>query len=321
MIIRNLLSKIFKSNEIIDYLLCTPDYLTEKKLSEIICRAPIDIRRKKDMLLSLWKSCEDKGVTKSQYKYNYDLVQYAIDNMQSDIGDIFSVQSCWRGDSDGDFRLCRNFEAALKAIETDMKNEGTVWETEDSNFWYEIRKWSPENDGSYSEKLCWFMINGKIMYFCLGDKYSRIDCNTANDFEPYEEINIITPFKTGDILTVDCRPFQPLTRVLILNNFADYDCCFPQALFIGENGSLAVGAVKHSHIFANGNLSGFSPLYNAVRLREPLAGEEKILEKVQSYIGTDSAKGEEIWRLVANGKNGREPYKICEMDEYLNDLK
>ena len=321
MIIKNLLTELFKSNEIIDYLLRTPDYLTEKKLSEIICRAPIDIRRKKDMLFSLWKSCEDKGVTKSQYKYNYDLVQCAIDNMRSDTGDIFSVQSCWRGDSDGDFTLCSDFEAALKAIETDMKNEGAVWETEDSNFWYEIRKWSPEKDGSYSEKICWFMINGKIMYFRRGDKYSRIDCNKFNDFKPYEEINIITPFKAGDILTVDCRPFQPLTRVLILNNFADYDCCSPQALYIGENGTLAVGAVKHSHIFANGNWSGFSPLYNAERLSKPLAEEEKILEKVQSYIGTDSAKGEKIWLLVVNGKYDGEPYNICKMDEYLNNLK
>ena len=76
------------------------------------------------MLISLRRACEDKDVTKSQYKYNCDLVQCAIDNMRSDTGDIFSVQSCWRGDSYGDLSLCRDFEAALKAIETDMKNEG-----------------------------------------------------------------------------------------------------------------------------------------------------------------------------------------------------
>ena len=111
------------------------------------------------------------------------------------------------------------------------------------------------------------------------------------------------------------------SAVLILNNFADYDCCSPQALYIGENGTLAVGAVKHSHIFANGNWSGFSPLYNAERLSKPLAEEEKILEKVQSYIGTDSAKGEKIWLLVVNGKYDGEPYNICKMDEYLNNLK
>ena len=131
-------------------------------------------------------------------------------------------------------------------------------------------------------KVTPFMINGKIMYFCLGEKYSKIDCNKGNDFELYSEINIITPFKTGDILTVDCNPFQPLTRVLILNNFADYDCCSPQVLYIGENGALAVGAVKHSHIFTNGNSSGFSPLYNVVRSHEPLTREKKYLKRYKA---------------------------------------
>ena len=61
------------------------------------------------------------------------------------------------------------------------------------------------------------------------------------DFSIYNDVNLPVPFHAGDIVTIDCRPFAPVSHAVILEVGDNCDCCCLQALYYAGNGTWDMG--------------------------------------------------------------------------------
>ena len=84
-------------------------------------------------------------------------------------------------------------------------------------------------------------MNRKICYSdChISSAWTPIDFGLFNDLR-----NIPIPFHAGDIVTLDCRPFAPVSHTVILKIGDNRDCCCLQSLYREDNGTWDTEAVK-----------------------------------------------------------------------------
>ena len=165
----------------------------------------------------------------------------------------------------------RSYRAVQKYL-NETFDEGGI-----ENIWYTLEKWLPENEETLGlTEVCEFAFIGKepcfyknLRYF-YDEKFRKINRRQLlpkNDFTLFSSgnnLNLPTPFRAGDILHVDCRPFAPKTIVTVTDNRSEFDCCNPQCEYTGENGEKEQGALKHSHIYKEDVIESVSPLYNLI---------------------------------------------------------
>lgn len=105
--------------------------------------------------------------------------------------------------------------------------------------WFDVEKWMPDGTGKLICSYDYTILNRKICYSdChISSAWTSIDFGLFNDLR-----NIPIPFHAGDIVTLDCRPFAPVSHVIILEIGDNRDCCCLQALYREENGTWDTGA-------------------------------------------------------------------------------
>ncbi len=101
----------------------------------------------------------------------------------------------------------------------------------------------------------------------------------------------VAPFRAGDIVTLDCRPFAPLAHGLVLDPGPEgrIDCCYPRVLAkMDDAGGLWHDtALKHNdglHM----SIPGHSTLFKAEVHRGPLPSDEEILREVADWMDGDA---------------------------------
>lgn len=108
-------------------------------------------------------------------------------------------------------------------------------------------------------------------------------------------INCIkTPYKTGDIVNVDCRPFGPIFNAMILEDEYQYES-FPTILYkIPYTEKWNIASLKNGMFFKDMECGMFwSPLSAVFRLR--LVKDEKLLEFGKKVVANPKME-EEILR-------------------------
>lgn len=323
--ISDLIRELFPSKEMVAYLTEHAEQLYKHNILNMVCKAPIDIRRKAEILSELSKD-EDiekeiseeltrlkpqksdyksisKYIAENSFAFNCEYVKKAISLLESNPGDVFSVQTVWydhddpNGYDESDFHISSSFENALKYIKKEMKLEEVSWNDKEVLFHFEIRKWSLNKKGDYEEIICYEFIDNKVMFFSYADKteYSR------NQFEPDCDLNLITPFRTGDIVTLDCLPYQPEKTVLILENVSNEDCCSLQGLSYNPDDNIFfTGAIKHGSVFCDFYRPEISPLYRIQTATEPPTGQEQLFNEIKAFLNRDTKKGQEMWLWINN---------------------
>ena len=297
-----IINEIFESDVMRNYLKENIRFIDKNKMIKIIASAPIDIHKKAEMFSGLYEFDKNDHLcseSKNSYYYNFKKVKKAIHNLNNINNAIYVVNSCWTDFENKDpnsklLFIFPTFEKTVKGIEKEMESEG--WTNEDSDVpcWYEIIKFTLQN-GYYEKIIKYIYVKGKIMFFSFCDKENE---NIFDyDFLPNPNLNLITPFKTGDIVSINCQPFKNNKNVLILENQNNQDCCSLQALWINSNNNLEIGAVKHSHIYENYHWI-FSPLFRIDTTKS--IDQEDILIKVKKYIGNDLNKSKKIWDIIEN---------------------
>ena len=118
------------------------------------------------------------------------------------------------------------------------------------------------------------------------------------DFSIYNDVNLPVPFHAGDIVTIDCRPFAPVSHAVILEVGDNRDCCCLQALYYAGNGTWDMGAVKHGHVFPNGRSPALSPLYRLASFHGQFPKEERLLEQVSRHINGEKERGSALWNYI-----------------------
>lgn len=321
--IPDLINELFESKEMSEYLIEHSDELSKYNILNMICSAPIDIRRKAEILSELSKDedidkeiaekLKEKNVNISEhehikehikgisFQFNSEYALRAISHLDAKPGDVFSVQNLWYDEEcpkeygKGDFHISSSFENAMKYIHEEMKFEEWSWNDKDALSWYEIRKWSLVESGDYKEIICYELIDNKLMFFTYSDRDEYI----RNNFAPNCDLNLITPFSTGDILTIDCRPQNPKRNTLILENVNNYDCCSLQGMFYDPDEKLySAHAVKHASIYRGFGIPYISPLYRISKNITELPEEDKIFNDIKFFLNNDIPKGQKMWSWI-----------------------
>ncbi len=171
--------------------------------------------------------------------------------------------------------LFATYETAKQYIENEEKENKTgegyyrleLWDTYDPNHNKERFEYY-----YYKGQICWFQkmtprdqTNGNKYYFPESNKF------TAGDFD----LNIKTPYKPGDVVLIDCRPFGPAFHAIILEAKNQGDCCFPTIIFnVPGTCSWRITALKHRHFYFDIRFESYtepmlSPLYRIKKVSLP----------------------------------------------------
>lgn len=314
--IAHVLKAIFPSTEMSDYLAVCPvsddmvstrayvfdDAPPEKlplrrhRLADAIAGAPISLERKLELLAMLAEEEETP-----YFAAIADKLKQAIQDMQPKQGEFLYLKSCCYHESgcaakDG-LGPYLTWERLFDCVREFMRYLNDD-KSEDDLIWFEVEKWFPDGDGGLQNDFNCTILGTEICYFFSNMLHDR----DLKRFESYRDLNLPVPFHAGDIVTVDCRPFEPVRHVVILEIGDNCDCCCLQALHRKGDGIWDIGAVKHGHVFPT-HPAGFSPLYRMETFHGQLPEEERLLEKVSRYINGDESRGAALWKYI---------YSLCD---------
>ena len=299
--------------------LCLPDNeLSPPELAEVIIGSPeITIDEKHKMLCSLANETGDKEISESAGDF-----KAAIDNLACAPGELFTVDDPWYDEDIKDVAYggfsnqpCLNYDKVLGYIDW---NERFEERDEECTSWYKIKKWVPDGSGRY--------MNTYIYYYLYGIGICWFDaCREYRDEGPYSrlpehkyssactDLNIATPFRAGDIVRIDCRPFAPPVNALILYAGPDWDCCSLLALYRDDKGRYRTGAVKHTDMWMH--LRGdnmISALYRIETYDGELNEYDRIYKEISPLIYGDNDKGDKVWYFLSENRDFTSPGELLE---------
>ncbi len=208
-----------------------------------------------------------------------------------------------KSSSCGLFMFCEDVE---KYIKTEEAENGCPDEL--CNGYYRMEAWDtmdtgwnePRYDYYYDcrGKVCWFekLIPKKV------DGENKYYLPESRQFTSGKlDISLRTPYKVGDIVHIDCRPFGPPFHAMILESRDQWDCCFPNIVFrIPGTDEWRLTPLKHRMFYKDHTWGTYepmlSPLYRLRKVREDefSADDHKLLD-LSRMISGDENKAEAVW--------------------------
>ena len=190
--------------------------------------------------------------------------------------------------------------------------------SDDTSSWYEVARWDRDENGLLNVEIKWLLGYSGIIWgysdvdnmWLYGDDFFSIGYGKG--------INLPTPFKAGDTVTVDMRPFTESFHAAILwtddkNNTTNLS---PVCLFINRAGNVEVGALNH----LSSHLPCFSPLLRAKRYDGKLFGREIPLKFISECVKKDYELGAKIKDITSNNiKDGSQRVSWFEIKNLLTD--
>lgn len=163
--------------------------------------------------------------------------------------------------------------------------------------WNEVARYDLSPEGKLEEVIRYAVAENGIIW-----GYEWADAASQNPFSLLDDLLLPTPFQPGDIITVDCRPFDKIYHAVVLENHYPNDCCAPFCVYFKSCNRLDAGALKHIHRFYRYPI--FSPLLRAAVLDGELPEYEAPLKLISEKIRRDPA----CIRRIYDYFDGREPW-------------
>ena len=182
------------------------------------------------------------------------------------------------------------------------------YENEYGEGYYRLETWNTGDLGwkeprydyyyDYRGNVCWFekmmpekQEHGNTYYFPENRRFSSGDL----------DLNLTTPYKTGDIVLMDCRPFGPPFHAMILEDRDQIDCCFPNIVFcVPGTEEWRLTPLKHRGFYKDISFHSYepmlSPLYRLRKVRESeyTKSDERLLQLSRILAG-DKGRAEKVW--------------------------
>ncbi len=290
---KSIIEEIFaEAPEIKEYLIKNTDKLCAGDYISIITGAPISIWRKAELIKNL--SCESGG----EYTAAYNFFAEILDKTKNSANVIYTANCFFFDENRNDFDCFEigpysSFDKAIEGIKADIKfqNEESDTEFENRTEWYKISRYILNENKDFRIDINYIYANGDVMFFDLISK--PFDNGKTNPFftnifnSALPNLKLETPFKPGDALKIDCRPFAHEIEVVISENSNPKDCCSLQGLYVDLNGKIKCGAVLHNSVFPYEFYTPrISPLYRAKVINGPL--QSKALENERIRISKGS---------------------------------
>lgn len=289
-----ILRELFPSVEMASYL--AKCRLARLKMRDAVAYAAIPLKRKRDIFLQL-----ATGKNTAYFHRQAASIEAAIREMQPKTGEFFVLKNfCY--DEDAPFsreETLGPFLAWEHIWERIQEFLGYLEDDEKELTWFEIEKWSPDGTGRLKNDYDYTVFGTEVCYFLHNVHYSR----DRLEFSTNCDLNLPVPFHAGDIVTIDCRPSEPVSCAVILEVGDNRDCCCLQALYRNDDGTWNTGAVKHGRVFPLYHSPNISPLYRLASFHGQLSEEERLLEQVSRYVNGDEERGSDLWHYI---------YELCE---------
>lgn len=290
---KHIISSCGFSKEMESYLL--GDELSNFQIIEIIHFAPIPLIQKIALLESM--VTPDSKITSDISECILE-TDKALKALELKDGELFTLTECWY---DYDFldeheafaEPFFSFQALLKYINTILNEETEdLEEDEEYTCWTKATKWVANENRTATEVYSYIFIGNEICYF---RRIGEDRCDSFFDYWSALDLNLPIPFQVGDIVTLDCLPFAPVKRAVIIEITNNYDCCGVRILYrqkreINGNEEWAEGALKHGHGW-NHYYPFLSPLYRLSSYTGELPSEERLMAEVQQYVSQDPENG------------------------------
>ncbi len=186
------------------------------------------------------------------------------------------------------------------------------YKEDENGEWYRLEAWEEEPgiwDAPLVHTYDYYIYRGEICWF---EKFSAEKQEDGIMHYRCErsyflwggrcDLTLETPFKSGDIVLVDCRPFGPAFRAVVTEAHDQFDCCMPQIFYcMPGTDKWTVDALKHKLFYKAAEmvfyLQPLSPLY---RLRsvnaDELSEEDDLLLKVSEYLEGSEEKARSFWK-------------------------
>ncbi|WP_035769928.1 hypothetical protein [Butyrivibrio sp. NC2002] len=193
------------------------------------------------------------------------------------------------------------YDAVQKYIENEEKDN----ETDEG--YYRLEVWDNHDHGWDNARYDYYYYHGQICWFKKltprkddnGNKYYLTE--SQKFFSLSVDFNIRTPYKPGDVVRIDCRPFGPVFQAMILEARHQNDCCFPTLLFkaFGTD-DWRITSLKHRRFFKDISMGTYepmlSPLYKIRKVQEDEINDyTSRLFKLSKYISENEENAARIW--------------------------
>ena len=270
-----LLDTFLPSEEMREYLKEKP-ILPDSTILDLIIGAPVPLSEKVKWAWGNFKKEAEKALAELTLRP----------------GEILTLTDAWYDEEIRDEKLWFNapflsWEKVMEHIHGEMAEYGDDWY---DCQWYVLEKWIPTEAGELEQSYTYWIIGDQIIFF-----YEEDDEFLMIRTDP----NLPVPFHAGDILTIDCRPFAPVKRALLIERGDNCDCCCLQGLCLDEKtGRWRTGAVKHWSLFGHFLDPMYTPVYRLSRFEGELPPEEKPLLAVQRAMNGDEEKGRRLWNMI-----------------------
>jgi len=275
---KDVVNELFKSEDMREYVIEKFDSLSHSELTWLVYCAPISIFRKKELLTALGNVGAESG------KWS-ELMDISASVLQLKEATLFQIQKYFVG-NDG----VRN-RFLLENVSFNKYEEVSEYiklqDDEAQKYIYIIEVDSCRNIKGkyYSGKLFW-CVNGEVC--CAGYDNQGIDY-------AYKAYDIYSPFKIGDIVKVDCRPYAKTRHFLLLSS-GDEKKGIPAALFLDKGGRIK--SIKA--VIGEFRVSPIPFLYDA-KVCEELPGiEGGLFATISKWLKTDRKKGKKLIEYLEN---------------------
>lgn len=192
-----------------------------------------------------------------------------------------------------------------EAIEKYIENEEVDNDTDEG--YYRMEAWDDYDEKWEKPRYDYYYYRGKICWFEKLRPEKQEHGNTYYMTEDREfaagrlDLDFRTPYKPGDIVLIDCRPFGPPFHAMILEARDQFDCCFPNIVFQypGTN-EWSLTPLKHRMLYKSIETRTYepmlSPLYRLRKIRDDeMTEEDDKLRKLSSMIAGSEEKASTVW--------------------------
>lgn len=310
---KNKILDLFQSQEMKKYIDENFDDLSSFQINSIICGAREPLENKLSILSEL-------KATDEIYENSYNAINNALCQLELKENEIFILKGQGIDKEDlNDKEISpktyecfpyNNYEKVIEYIKESCCQLFEYNTFEELCDWFVLEKWTLSETGIYEKIINYYIsLKGDIWFYKFDYDYKKKYKKNPNKSQVLkkldvcsdsEDLNIPTPFKVGDILTIDCRPFAELRKVLVVESGDNRDCCSLQGLYIDNQGEIHIGAVKHNSIFREYEyIPMISSLYKAEFSEDELSERDKPLQIISEYLNSDEEKGKHLWEYVS----------------------
>jgi len=184
---------------------------------------------------------------------------------------------------------CISFERAAKILKEKFETGDYSNKSKDDVLktnWFDITRWDLNKDGVFEEAINWDMKDYKTICGFWMNEDSNSDFEKKDDYDhfwaTYDDPSFRVPYKSGDVVLVDMQPYYTPFPVVITNTEWEdmVDCCYPQVVYINEDGQLKTNALKHLPY----KYPRYSPLYRLIKYNDTLEGKYEPLQVIADML-------------------------------------